>query len=73
MRTRRILFVIAVSIRTYMDKNVTRAAAALSYFLMLSVFPMFVCLYEMLGSMDVRGHGRSVRNREDMSMVDIDR
>lgn len=51
MRTRRILFVIAVSIRTYMDKNVTRAAAALSYFLMLSVFPMFVCLYEMLGSM----------------------
>lgn len=51
MRMRKILFVIAVSIRTYMDKNVSRAAAALSYFLMLSVFPMFVCLNEMLGSM----------------------
>lgn len=51
MNVRRIIFVIAVSIRTYIDKNVSRAASSLSYFLMLSVFPTFVCLYEMLGSM----------------------
>ena len=51
MKIRRILFVVAVSVQTYIDKNVSRAASSLSYFLMLSVFPMFVCLYEMLGSM----------------------
>ena len=38
-------------IETYLRKRVSRAAAALAYFLMLSVFPMLICLYEMLGSM----------------------
>ncbi len=35
----------------YMRHHVPRAAAALAYFLLLSIFPMLVCLYEMLGSM----------------------
>lgn len=51
MKLRRLLLVIAGSMQIYLDKNVSRAAAALAYFLMLSIFPMFVCLYEMLGSM----------------------
>ena len=41
----------ARGIRIYVDKQVFRSAAALSYFLMLSIFPFFICLYEMLGSM----------------------
>ncbi len=35
----------------YLRKRVSRASAALAYFLMLSVFPMLICLYEMLGSL----------------------
>jgi len=38
-------------IEVYLRKRVSRASAALAYFLMLSVFPMLICLYEMLGSM----------------------
>ena len=38
-------------VQIYLGKHVSRAAAALSYFLMLSIFPTFICLYEMLGSM----------------------
>ena len=35
----------------YLRRRVSRASAALAYFLMLSVFPMLICLYEMLGSL----------------------
>lgn len=34
----------------YVDKRVSRAAAQLSYFLVLSVFPALICLYAALGS-----------------------
>ena len=33
----------------YFDHHIPRAAAALSYFLTWSVFPMLICLYQMLG------------------------
>ena len=51
MNIRTVLIFADETIETYINKNVSRAAAALSYFLTLSVFPTFVCLYEMLGSM----------------------
>lgn len=34
----------------YVERRIQRTAAALSYFLTLSVFPMLICLYTMLGS-----------------------
>lgn len=39
------------SVTLYLEKGVSRASAALAYFLMLSIFPTLVCLYTMLGSM----------------------
>lgn len=42
---------IFTSAKMYNDNHIPRAAAALAYFLMLSLFPILVCLYEMLGSM----------------------
>ena len=33
----------------YADKQVPRSAAALSYYLVLSLFPMVICLYALLG------------------------
>ena len=33
----------------FLDNNIPRAAAGLSYFLTLSVFPIMICLYAMLG------------------------
>ncbi len=39
------------ALEIYLRKRVSRASAALAYFLMLSVFPMLICLYEMLGSL----------------------
>ncbi|MCD7786539.1 MAG: YihY/virulence factor BrkB family protein, partial [Oscillospiraceae bacterium] len=34
----------------YVERRIQRTAAALSYFLTLSVFSMLICLYTMLGS-----------------------
>lgn len=51
MKKRKLPSVLRGAMRIYLDVNVSRGAAALSYFLMLSIFPMFICLYEMLGSM----------------------
>ena len=34
-----------------MKHNVLRAAAGLAYFLMMSIFPVLICLYHMLGAM----------------------
>ena len=48
---RKFFLVCAATAKLYLDKRVSRAAAALSYFLMLSVFPLLVCLYVMLGNM----------------------
>ncbi len=38
-------------IELYFYNHISRASAALSYFFMLSVFPLLICLYAMLGSM----------------------
>ena len=35
----------------YLDHHVSRASAALSYFLMLTIFPLLICLYYILGSL----------------------
>ena len=51
MTAEKLLRVAADCVRIYLEKHVSRAAAALSYFLMLSIFPTFICLYEMLGNM----------------------
>lgn len=51
MALRKCLLVAAGTVRIYLERRVSRAAAALSYFLMLTIFPLLVCLYEMLGGM----------------------
>lgn len=38
-------------VRNYLDHHVSRASAGLSYFFMLSIFPILICLYAMLGSL----------------------
>ncbi len=38
-------------VQHYLDHHISRASAGLSYFLMLSIFPLLICLYSMLGSM----------------------
>ncbi len=38
-------------IRHYISFHISRASAGLSYFLMLTVFPLLICLYSMLGSL----------------------
>ncbi len=38
-------------VQYYLDKHISRASAALSYFFMLSLFPLLICLYAMLGSL----------------------
>ena len=38
------------TLRLYLDKQVPRAAAALSYYLTMSLFPLLICLYALLGS-----------------------
>lgn len=36
--------------RLYSGKHITRAAAALSYYLTMTIFPLIICLYTMLGN-----------------------
>lgn len=38
-------------IRHYLSFHISRASAGLSYFLMLTIFPLLICLYAMLGSL----------------------
>lgn len=38
------------TVRQYLKHHVSRASAGLSYFLMLTFFPLLICLYNMLGS-----------------------
>lgn len=46
------MFLLAKSVlRHYLDFHISRASAALSYFLMLTIFPLLICLYAMLGSL----------------------
>ena len=33
----------------YSDKRIPRASAALSYYLTMTVFPLIICLYSLLG------------------------
>lgn len=36
-------------IATYLDKGIPRAAAALSYYMTMTFFPLIICLYSLLG------------------------
>lgn len=45
------MYALAESVlRHYLDFHISRASAGLSYFLMLTIFPLLICLYAMLGS-----------------------
>lgn len=47
---RRILWVCKDTVRLCLDKQIPRSAAALSYYLTMSVFPLIICLYTLLGN-----------------------
>ena len=47
---RKILFVLRELYRSYTEKHIPRAAAALSYCLTMTFFPLIICLYSLLGS-----------------------
>ncbi len=49
-RVRFDLRVIGRTVRLYGEKKIPRAAAALSFYLTMSVFPLILCLYTLLGS-----------------------
>lgn len=51
MRTDEIICVSGELLKLYGQKRVSRSAAAMSYFLLLTVFPLLICLNAMLGSM----------------------
>ena len=51
MKDKRIVRVAKEAARLYYANGVACSSAALSYFLMLTIFPMLICLYEMLGSL----------------------
>ena len=36
--------------RLYTGKHITRSSAALSYYLTMTIFPLIICLYTMLGN-----------------------
>ncbi len=38
-------------VQHYLDFHISRASAGLSYFLMLTIFPLLICLYYMLGNL----------------------
>lgn len=44
-----ILFITQAVARLYTEKRVTRAAAAMSYYLTMTIFPLIICLYSLLG------------------------
>ncbi len=46
---RKILFILRGLYRYYSEKHIPRAAAALSYYLTMTFFPLIICLYSLLG------------------------
>lgn len=48
---RKVLYLSESLVRHYLDFHISRASAGLSYFLVLTVFPLLICLYAMLGTM----------------------
>ena len=48
-----IIFILKTMIRRFLDHNVSRVAAQLSYFLLLSVFPFLIFLNALIGSLDI--------------------
>lgn len=48
LKNRKAVIIAKEMVGMYMRYNVPRAAAALSYFLTLSLFPLLICLYSML-------------------------
>ncbi len=48
---KKLIYLAESMVQHYLDFHISRASAGLSYFFMLSVFPLLICLYAMLGSM----------------------
>ena len=46
----RIFRVLRRTANLYMEKQIPRSAAALSYYLTMSIFPLIICLYTLLGN-----------------------
>lgn len=51
MKSARVTSMISEVIQTFIDRRISRTSAALAYFLALSIFPMIICLYAMLGDL----------------------
>ncbi len=47
---KKVIGVLRATARLYVDKQIPRSAAALSYYLTMSLFPLIICLYTLLGS-----------------------
>ena len=45
----RVLRVCRGTVTLYLDRQIPRSAAALSYYLTMSLFPLVICLYTLLG------------------------
>lgn len=48
--TQKIIRVLRRTLQFYLDKQIPRSAAALSYYLTMSIFPLIICLYTLLGN-----------------------
>ena len=48
--TKKLYRVLRGTLRLYLDKQIPRSAAAMSYYLTMSLFPLLICLYTLLGS-----------------------
>ena len=48
--TKKLYRVLRGALRLYLDKQIPRSAAAMSYYLTMSLFPLLICLYTLLGS-----------------------
>ena len=46
---KRVLRIGRETVKLFLDKQIPRSAAALSYFLTMSLFPLIICLYTLLG------------------------
>lgn len=62
-------------VQLYLDKRVTQAAASLAYFMLLSVFPLLICISAFLGWMQIDTQellavAEGVIPREEVSLLD---
>ncbi|MBO5556349.1 MAG: YihY/virulence factor BrkB family protein [Oscillospiraceae bacterium] len=51
---KKVLHVVSELVRIYGEKRIPKASAAMSYYLTMTIFPLIVCLYSLLGENYVR-------------------